>query len=198
LVNFPKLWEMTISKATSETSNPCTIHFDCTESGPNGSTRVRRLTCILWRARAKIFILAFGSFWFELFGFSSKTEKPIWSCRLKYSNCYIKPRVPITTEGAWIDSAPSEPSNSSQFGHMGTNVASFLRTNIYKNKETGELSIFVNFGRVYFHWCLSPGRKLRCYGLGLTSVTIVGHFLRVIVGKLFKHIWVQKLFFEYT
>jgi hypothetical protein len=50
---------------------------------------------------------------------------------------------------SWIDSAPFEPSNSSQSGHTGTNVASFPRTNIYKKEETGELSIFGNFGRGY-------------------------------------------------
>jgi hypothetical protein len=32
----------------------------CLESGPNDSTRVRRLTGILRRARVKIFILAYG------------------------------------------------------------------------------------------------------------------------------------------
>ena len=40
LVNFPKLWDMTISKATFAPSTPCTIHFEGLESGPNDSTRV--------------------------------------------------------------------------------------------------------------------------------------------------------------
>jgi hypothetical protein len=41
LVNFPKLGKMTIAKATFAPSNPFTIHFECMESGPNASTRVR-------------------------------------------------------------------------------------------------------------------------------------------------------------
>ena len=62
LVNFPKLGEITISKPTFEPSTQCTIHFEFIESGPNNSTRVRRLTGILRRARVKIFILAYVSF----------------------------------------------------------------------------------------------------------------------------------------
>ena len=50
---------MNISKATFAQSAPCTIHFECLESGPNDSTRVLRLTSILRRARVKIFILAY-------------------------------------------------------------------------------------------------------------------------------------------
>ena len=55
-VDFPKLREMTISKATFAPSKPCTIHFECLESGPNDSTRVRRPAGIdlLRRARVKI------------------------------------------------------------------------------------------------------------------------------------------------
>jgi hypothetical protein len=71
LVNSPKLREMTISKATFEPSTPCTIHFECLESRPNDSTRVRRLAGLLRRARLKIFILAYGSFWLQLSEFSS-------------------------------------------------------------------------------------------------------------------------------
>ena len=56
--------EMTISKATFAPSTPCTTYFECLESCPNDSTRVRRLTSILRRARVKIFILAYGGFWF--------------------------------------------------------------------------------------------------------------------------------------
>jgi hypothetical protein len=103
---FPKLRGMTISKATLAPSKPCIIHFECLESGQNDSTRVRRLTGILRRARVKIFILAYGSFWFQLSGFSSnltghhetKTVKPIWSCRSKYSNFNVKPRLHMTNE----------------------------------------------------------------------------------------------------
>jgi hypothetical protein len=104
LVTFPKLREITIPKAIFTPSTPCTIHFECLESGPNDSTRVRRLTGILRRARVRIFILAYGSFWFQLSGFSSnltghhetKTAKPIWSCKSKYSNFYCKPRLPTS------------------------------------------------------------------------------------------------------
>ena len=105
-VNFPKLREMTISKPTFPRSTPCTIHFECLESGPNDSTRVRQLKGILRRARVKIFVLAYGSFCFQLSEFSSnltgqhetKTAKPIWSYRFKYSNFYFKPRLPMTNE----------------------------------------------------------------------------------------------------
>jgi hypothetical protein len=99
---------MTISKATFAPSTPFTIHFECMESAPNDSTWVRRLTVILRRARVEIFIVAYGSFWLKLSGFLSnltghhetKIAKPIWSCRSKYSNFYIKPRLPMTKEGA--------------------------------------------------------------------------------------------------
>jgi hypothetical protein len=76
-----------------EVSTKFSMHLECLESGPNDSTRVRRLTGILRRARVKIFILAYGmaygSFWFQLSEFSSnltghhetKTAKPILSCR---------------------------------------------------------------------------------------------------------------------
>jgi hypothetical protein len=107
LVISPKMREMTISKPTFAPSTPCAIHFECLESGPNDSTRVRRLTAILRCARVKIFILAYGSFWFQLSGISSnltghhetKTAKPIWSCRSKYLNFYFKPSLPVTDEG---------------------------------------------------------------------------------------------------
>ena len=97
---------MTISTPTFGSSTPCIIHFECLESGPNDSTRVRRLTGVLRRARVKIFILAHGSFWFQLSKFSSnltghhetKTAKRIWSCRSKYSNLYFKPRLPMSNE----------------------------------------------------------------------------------------------------
>jgi len=106
LVNLSSFFEMSISKSTFAPSTLCTIHFECLESGPNDSTRVRRLTGILRRARVKIFILAYGSFWFQLSEFSSnltghheiKTAKRIWSCRSKYSNFYVKPRLPMTNE----------------------------------------------------------------------------------------------------
>jgi hypothetical protein len=99
---FQNCERLLISKATFAPSGPCTIHFECLESGQNGSTRVRRLTCILRRAHVKIIVLAYGSFWFQLSGFSSyltglyghhetKAAKPIWSCRSKYSNFYFKP-----------------------------------------------------------------------------------------------------------
>ena len=94
LANTPKIQEMNISKATFSPSTPCTIYFECLESGPNDSTWVRRLTGILRGARIKIFIPAYGSFWFRLSEFSSnltghhetKTAKPISICRSKYSN----------------------------------------------------------------------------------------------------------------
>ena len=46
------------------------------------------------------------SFWSQLSEFSSnltghhetKTAKRIWSCKSKYSNFYVKPRLPITNE----------------------------------------------------------------------------------------------------
>ena len=106
LVNFPKLQEMTISKPTFAPSTPFILHFECLESGPNDSTRVRRLTGIFRLARVKIFIVVYVCFWFQLSEFSSnltghheiKTAKWIRSCRSKYSNFYFKPRLPMTNE----------------------------------------------------------------------------------------------------
>jgi hypothetical protein len=86
LFNFPKLWEMTISTATFVPSTPCTIHFECLESVPSDSNRDRRPTCILRRARVKIFILAYGGFWFQISIFSSNLTG-IWSYR--YERCLI-------------------------------------------------------------------------------------------------------------
>ena len=84
----PNNAKITISKVPS---TPCTRkkHFECLESGANDSTRVRRLTdtalLLLRRARVKMFILAYVSFWLQLSGFSTtltrrhetKTVKPI-------------------------------------------------------------------------------------------------------------------------
>jgi hypothetical protein len=58
-------------------STPCTIHFDCLQSGPNDSIRVRPLTGILRRARVKIFILnlAYG---LEAFGSNFPDFRAIW------------------------------------------------------------------------------------------------------------------------
>jgi hypothetical protein len=191
LVNFPKLREMTIQKATFAPSKPCTIYFECLESGPNDSARVvRRRVGILRRARVIIFILAYGSFWFQLSVFSSnltehhetKTVKPlcIWRCRPKYSNFYRKPRPPLTNEDVLnLDSAPSEPSNSSQSGHTGTNVPSCRPTEHVIKGGNWQAPNFANFGRGYFRFCSTPGQKIGCYGLGSTSATIVAHFLRV-------------------
>jgi hypothetical protein len=43
----------------------------------------------------------------------------------------------LGSRASWIDDAHSEPSNSSQSGHTGTNVASFPRTNILKTRAGG-------------------------------------------------------------
>jgi hypothetical protein len=110
LVNSRKMGEMTISKPKFAPSTPCTVYFERLESCPNDSTRVRRLTDILRRTRVKIFILAYGSFWFQLSGFWSnltghnetRTAKPIWSCKSIYSNFYFKPRLPLTNEDVLI------------------------------------------------------------------------------------------------
>ena len=93
---------MTISKPTFGPSIPCTIHFECLESGPNDWTRVRRLTGVLRRARVEIFIIIY----IIISGFSSnlnwhhetKTAKLIWSRTSKYSNFYVKQRLPMTNE----------------------------------------------------------------------------------------------------
>ena len=66
LVNLSSFFGMTISKATFAPITPCTINFECLESAPNDSARIRRLTGIFRRARVKIFILAYGSFWLQL------------------------------------------------------------------------------------------------------------------------------------
>jgi hypothetical protein len=105
LVNFAKMREMTISKPTFAASITCTIYFECLEIGPNDSTRVRRLIGILRRARVKIFIIAYVSFWFQLFGFSSnltghhetKTAKPM-ELQIKIFKLFVKPRPPMTNE----------------------------------------------------------------------------------------------------
>ena len=76
------------------------------------------------------------------------------------------------TTTSWIDSAPSEPSNSSQSGHTCTNVASFRQNEITKMTPNSAPTDFANFGRRYFHFQLAPSNKLGCYGLGMTSATI--------------------------
>jgi hypothetical protein len=54
------------------------------------------------------------------------------------------------TKTSWIDSAPSEPSNSSQSGHTGTNVASFPITNISWKEETASCQFSATLGRDSF------------------------------------------------
>jgi hypothetical protein len=95
------MWKNDYFKSDKQRSykvHPVQYIFECLESGPNDSTWVRRLTDILRRARVKIFILAYESFWFQLSRFSSylnghhrtKTAKPTRSCRKKYPNFYFK------------------------------------------------------------------------------------------------------------
>ena len=148
LVNFSKLREMTISKATFAPSIPCTIHFECLESGPNDSTRVCRLTSVLRRARVKIFILAYGNFCFQLSGFSSnltaghhetKTAKPIWSCRSKYSNFYFKPRLPMTNEGVLNRFRTFRAVKLQPVWSYRYERCLISQNNIYEKKDTGEL-----------------------------------------------------------
>jgi hypothetical protein len=155
LVNSPKLLKMTISKATLAPSTHCTIHFECLESGPNDSCRVRRLTSILRRARLKIFILAYGSFWLQLFGFSSnwtghheiKTAKPISSCTSKYSNFYVKPKLHMTNEDVLnrfrtFRAVKLQPVGSYRYERR------LISHNKHLMKgRNGELPIFGNFGR---------------------------------------------------
>jgi hypothetical protein len=64
-----------------------------------------------------------------------------------------------------------------------------------RKKDTGKLPNFADFGREYFHLCSSPGQKLGCYGVGLTSATIVVHLLRVYV-EYPNHFLVQTLFLQ--
>ena len=80
-------------KTTFAPSAPCTIHFECMESGPDDSTRVRRLTAIdlLRRASVKIFMLAYGSFWLQLSRFSSNDWAP------RNQNCKIDMELQIKT-----------------------------------------------------------------------------------------------------
>jgi hypothetical protein len=148
---------MTISKPTFAPSTPCTstIHFEYLESGPNDSIRVRRLTGILRRARVKIFILAYRSFWFQLSGFSSnltghheiKTAKQIWSHGSKYSNLYFKPRLPMTNEGVpnrfrTFRAVKLQPIWSYRYERRLISQHEHL-----KNEATCNLPIFGNFGR---------------------------------------------------
>jgi hypothetical protein len=131
---------MTIPKPMFAPSKPGTIHFECLESGPNDSTRVRQLTGILRRARVKIFILAYGSFWSKLFEFSSnltghhetKNANPIWSCRSKYSNFYDKPRLPTTNEDhGRPESIPHLPSSQTP-----ASLVIQVRTSVYFRGRT--------------------------------------------------------------
>jgi hypothetical protein len=101
------------------------------ESGPNDSTRVRRLTGIFRRARVEIFIVVYVRFWLQLSEFSSNLTG---HHETKQQNGYGAVDQNIQTfmsnlgylwltRTSWIDSAPSEPSNSSQFWHTCTTVA---------------------------------------------------------------------------
>ena len=63
------------------------------------------------------------------------------------------------TRTSWIGSTPSEPSNSSQSSHTGTNVASFRPNEHVKKGGNHELPIFGNFGRGIFHFCSSLGQN---------------------------------------
>ncbi len=188
LVNLSSFFEMSISKSTFSPSTPCTIHFECLESGPNDSTRVRRLTGILRRARVKIFILAYGSFWFQLSGFSSnltghhetKTAKPIWSCRSKYSNFYVKPRLPMTNEDVLnrfrtFRAVKLQPVWSYRCERCLISQNEHLRKGGHE-----QASHFRQLWEGIFSLLsVSYGQKLGCYGLGSTRATIVAHFLCV-------------------
>jgi hypothetical protein len=124
LVNFPKLWEMTISKPTFAPIKKFYVVKKRVLSGANDSTRVRRHTGIIRRARVKIFISLMGAF-----GSNFPDFRAIWlgTTKPKLQNLYEATNQNIrtftSTKGylwltgtSWIDSAPSEPSNSNMFG----------------------------------------------------------------------------------
>jgi hypothetical protein len=190
---------MTISTPTFAPSTPCTIHFECLESGPNDSTQVRRLTGILRRARVKIFILAYGSFWLQLPGFSSnltghhetKIAKPIWSSRSKYSNFYFEPRLPMTNEDVL------NRFRTFRAGiHTGTNVASFRPNEHVMKGGNRELPIFGNFGRGYIFvvsLLFVSWTKTRVLRTRVDLCYHCGPFLAC-VGEVFKHFLVQTSF----
>jgi hypothetical protein len=123
---------MTISKPTFGPSTPCTMHFECLESGPNDSTRVRRLTGILRRALVKIFILAYGSFWVQLSGFSSNLTA--WAPRNQNCKTMCKTDMELQIKNARRgrpESIPNLPSRQTP-----SNLVMELRTSPHFPERT--------------------------------------------------------------
>ena len=63
------------------------------------------------------------------------------------------------TTTSWIDSAPSEPSNSSQSGHTDTNVASFRQNEMTKMTPNFVPTDSANFERRYFPFARDADRR---------------------------------------
>ena len=92
---------------------------------------------------------------------------------IQFGNNILLVHVP---EGIFLFLATNTGNNGSW------NVASFRPTNIHKKEDTGDLPNFTDSRMGYFHFCSSSGQKLKFYGLGSTSATIVAHILRVSVN----------------
>ena len=141
------------------------------------------------------------AFWFQLSGFSSnltrhhetKTAKPIWSSRSKYSNFYFKPRLPMTNEDflnrfhtfravklqpVWSYRCErcliSRNEHFMKEGHVQASNFRWVWEGIF-------LLLFVSSTKTR----LLRTRVDLCYHCGPFPAC---------VGDVFKHLWVQKLF----
>ena len=86
------------------------------------------------------------------------------------------------TRASWINSAPSEPSNSSQSGHIGANVAIFDQFSNFRRLWGGIVSLlFASRTKTRVLWT----RVDLCYYCGPFPAC---------VGEVFKHVCVQTLF----
>jgi hypothetical protein len=199
---------MTISKPTFAPSTP------------NYWTRVRRLKGISGYFDAlvlKYLSLLMGAFYHNFSNFRAirlGTTKP------KLQNGYAAADQNIRTfisnlgylwltRASWINSAHSEPSNSSQSGHTGTNVASFKKTrprssnlpifgHFVRDSSTSVRLQYKNSGATDAGWPLLPSWPISCVCMWSiqpsfstsTNIVFVNIWGYLLVVRTLKH-WTQ-------
>ena len=129
------------------------------------------------------------AFWLQFSGFSSnltrhhetKTAKPIWSSRSKYSNFYFKPRLPtcMTNEDFLNRFHTFRAVKLQPVWSYRCERCLISRNEHFMKEGHVQASNFRWVWEGIFLLLFALVQKLVCYGLGSTSATIVAHLLRV-------------------
>jgi hypothetical protein len=164
--------------------NPCTIHFECLKKwskwlNSSSSTHKYTSTRSCWNIYPSLWELLVPTFRFSsnLTGHhETKTAKPVWRCRSKYSIFILNLGYLWLTRVSWLPHLPSRwtpatlviqvrtlphspkrtfikrRTRASFQISASTNVDSFRQNEITKMTPNSAPTDFANFGRRYFHF----------------------------------------------